>query len=60
MLLQECLIRRKIAKKNLKFFEKLQVKTKGIFFKINKWVSNDSELSNSARKEKKKFGGSRR
>ena len=32
-------------------------KTKGIFFQKKKLVSNDSELSNSARNGKKKFGG---
>ena len=42
-MIQECLIRRKIAK------------TKGFFFKKNKLVSKDSELSNSARNGKKKI-----
>ena len=48
----------KNSKKKMKFFEKLQVsnaKTKGIFFKKKKLVSNDSELSNSARNDIKKF-----
>ena len=57
-----------MTKKFLKNFEILQVsnaKTKGIFFKKKRLVSNDSELSNSARNGKKKiwrqmavFGGS--
>ena len=57
-MIQNYLIHQEIAKKN---FEKLQVsdaKTKEIFFQKNKLVSNDSELSNSARNGKKKnFGG---
>ncbi len=57
-MIQNYLIRREMTKKNLNIFEKLQVsnaKTKGIFKKKKKLVSNDSELSNSARNGKKKF-----
>ena len=57
-MIQNYLIRREMTKKNLNIFEKLQVsnaKTKGILKKKKKLVSNDSELSNSARNGKKKF-----
>ena len=53
-------------KTELNFFEKFKVsnaKTEKIFFKINKLVSNDSKLSNSARNAKKNWrqnGGFRR
>ena len=66
-MIQNYLIRREMTKKNLNIFEKLQVsnaKTKGILKKKKKLVSNDSELSNSARNGKKKIsaadGGFRR